>query len=164
MFVNLLIHNLQFKKKLVGKLHAKTCFAVFLVPMHKTLKQKCFKLISYRLWMIKAWTPSIFTVRKRSCGKAMFLHLSVILFTGGSAFPQCHGAGRPPPPPSAQKADLPLPRQDADTTKRYGQQADGKHPIGMHTCLLNVLCDSCGNLSNIGILKLTFQDLWKEAT
>ena len=27
--------------------------------------------------------PPIFTARKRSCGKVMFLHLSVILFTGG---------------------------------------------------------------------------------
>ena len=29
--------------------------------------------------------PPIFTARKRSCGKVMFLHLSVILFTGGGA-------------------------------------------------------------------------------
>ena len=29
------------------------------------------------------WLHSIITVRKRSCGKVMFLHLSVILFTGG---------------------------------------------------------------------------------
>ena len=26
--------------------------------------------------------PPIFTARKRSCGEVMFLHLSVILFTG----------------------------------------------------------------------------------
>ena len=31
--------------------------------------------------------PNIFNARKRSCDKVMFLHLSVILFTGGSATP-----------------------------------------------------------------------------
>ena len=36
----------------------------------------------------------IIAVRKQSCGKVMFLQACVIL-SRGSAFPQCHGAGRP---------------------------------------------------------------------
>ena len=32
---------------------------------------------------------TIFTVRKRSCRKVMFLRLSVILFTGGGCLPKC---------------------------------------------------------------------------
>ena len=42
----------------------------------------------------------IITVRKRSCGKVMFLDLSVILFTGGvwpSACRDTHPWGRHPP-------------------------------------------------------------------
>ena len=45
----------------------------------------------------------------------MFLHLCVILFTGGVGSAPPQGMGRPPP---------------------YGQQAGGTRPTGMHTCLL----------------------------
>ena len=45
---------------------------------------------------------AIITARQRSCGKVMFLQLSVILFTGGSAsvhagIPSPPGPARPPP-------------------------------------------------------------------
>ena len=49
---------------------------------------------------------------QRSCGKVMFLHLSVILFTGG-------GVWQTPPRPLQQTATA----------------ADGTHPTGMHSCL-----------------------------
>ena len=32
----------------------------------------------------------IITACKRSCGKVMFLHVSVILFTGGGVYPSMH--------------------------------------------------------------------------
>ena len=35
----------------------------------------------------------ICTACKRSCGKVMFLHLSVILFTGRGCIPACNGQG-----------------------------------------------------------------------
>ena len=58
----------------------------------------------------------------------MFLQASVYL-QGRSAFPQCHGAGRPslgrPPAPYRQTPPLPIP-----------QQAGGTHPNGMHSCFL----------------------------
>ena len=38
----------------------------------------------------------MFTARKRSCGKVMFLHLSVILFTGGG-LPDKDSSGQRPP-------------------------------------------------------------------
>ena len=80
----------------------------------------------------------------------MFLHLCVILS------PVCHadppGLGRPPrvgqtPPRSRPPLDAaprvgqtPLgcrsPQVWADPPPRYGQQAGGTHPTGMHTCLI----------------------------
>ena len=49
----------------------------------------------------------IFTIRNSSCGKVVFLHLSVILLTGPLS------GGRPPP---------------------GRPEADGTHPTGMHSC------------------------------
>ena len=55
----------------------------------------------------------IFTVCKRSCGMVMFLHLSVILSTGG-CLPQCMAgytppwADTPPPPTDIPQTDTPL--------------------------------------------------------
>ena len=69
-------------------------------------------------------------------GKVMFLHLCVILFTGGSA-----SRGGLHPGGSASRAGLhrkgrglgrSLPK--SDTTGR-GQQAGGTHPTGMHSCV-----------------------------
>ena len=59
----------------------------------------------------------------------MFLHVSVILSTGGSA--SVH-AGIPTPP-----LDQAPPRADpprAVHAGRYGQQAGGMHPTGMQSC------------------------------
>ena len=74
--------------------------------------------------------------------KVMFLHLSVILSTGGST--PVHAGMHNPPRPEAE----PPPGPEADTLQtrgrpplepvhigRYGQQAGGTHPTGMHTCL-----------------------------
>ena len=74
----------------------------------------------------------------------MFLHLSVILFTGGCV--SQHAMGQTPPrhtplvrhPPGADTpwADIPLGRHLpplSDTTGN-GEQVVGTHPTGMHTC------------------------------
>ena len=50
----------------------------------------------------------IFTVRQRSCGKVMFLHLSVILFTGGGV----HPPGRHPLTDTPPRQTLPSPWAD----------------------------------------------------
>ena len=92
----------------------------------------------------------IITTRKRSCGKVMFLHLSVILLTGGEGgresgqppwmqtpqgwadHPRCRtpGVGQIPP-----MQTLPgLVRHPPGSTTGYDQQAGGTHPTGMHTC------------------------------
>ena len=76
----------------------------------------------------------------------MFLHLSVILFTGGVCPPPHTTPGQTPPgqtPPWADLAgqtppwaDTPLGRYPpAQCMLGYGQQAGGKHPTGMHSCL-----------------------------
>ena len=82
----------------------------------------------------------------------MFLHLSVILFTGGVSASVHAGIHTPPPwadtpyppgsPPTPEQtppheqipagADTPL----AVHAGRYGQQAGGTHPTGMHTCFM----------------------------
>ena len=56
----------------------------------------------------------------------MFLHLSGILFTGGGS-----GTGGARHPPCAVHAG------------RYGQQAGGTHPTGMHTCS-NIILKTAG--------------------
>ena len=68
--------------------------------------------------------------------KVVFLHVSVILSTGGG-LPQCMlgyhppGAGTTPP-----RADTPQEQAPpgAVYAGRYGQQAGGTHPTGMHSC------------------------------
>ena len=93
-------------------------------------------------------------------GKVIFLHLSVILFTGGSVPGQVHPqAGTPPAgnpgqvhpsgqvhPPAGTplgkytpKAGTPLAGPPGRYTPQqcmlgYGQQAGGTHPTGMHSC------------------------------
>ena len=57
---------------------------------------------------------------QRSCGKVMFLHLSVILFMGGSASPHTHTRANTPPP--------------AQCMLGYGQQTGSTHPTGMQSC------------------------------
>ena len=70
-------------------------------------------------------------------GKVMFLHLSVILFTGGVCPSPCWDTPLPPGP----KADTPPQPPGADPlfavhAGRYGQQEAGTHPTGMHSCYL----------------------------
>ena len=75
-------------------------------------------------------TPLPDTVNKR-VERILYAFTGVCLFIGWSAFPQCHGIGRPPPIGRA-----PLYRQ---IPLRYGQLADGMHPTGMLTCLSEIL-------------------------
>ena len=65
---------------------------------------------------------------QRSCGKVMFLHLSVILFTGG-CLPQCMLGNTP------LRADTP--RQTPPWQTPHPPTvtaADGTHPTGMFSC------------------------------
>ena len=86
----------------------------------------------------------IFTARKRSLGKVMFLHMSVILFTGGMCIPACTGYGvsasgsRGCTPlgrhPQADHPGQPPPdRHPLEMTTEGG----GMHPNGMHSCYCN---------------------------
>ena len=92
---------------------------------------------------------------QRSCGKVMFLHLSVILFTGGGCLHLVRGTcplGRHPPgqdtlpgrhptslgrhpPAQCMLGYTHLPTQ---CMLGYGQQVDSAHPTGMHSCLQKV--------------------------
>ena len=75
--------------------------------------------------MLTASQVTSFNYRpQRSCGKVMFLHLSVILFTGGMADT---ALGRYSP-----SRHPPLPLKQTATT------ADGTNPTGMHCCCLKV--------------------------
>ena len=62
----------------------------------------------------------LFTARKRSRGKVMLLHLSVILFTGMGVYPSMQ-LGR------GGLCD----RGRGGCDPHYGQQAGGMHPTGM---------------------------------
>ena len=65
---------------------------------------------------------------QRSCGKVMFLHVSVILFTGGGR--QTPLAGRHPLPPPLGRHP-PAGRHNLPGTPT---PVDGTHPTGMHSC------------------------------
>ena len=80
--------------------------------------------MSFDVVSIRAIRILIVTVRKRSCGKVMFLHLSVILSTGGVSAP-VHAGIHPPPKQTPQEADTP---------QQTATAADGTHPTGMHSC------------------------------
>ena len=60
------------------------------------------KLVHYEAHTVCKWAVSILlecflvTVRNSSCGKVMFLHLSVILFTGGGVWADTPWADIPP--------------------------------------------------------------------
>ena len=62
--------------------------------------------------------------------KVMFLHLSVILFTGGG-LPLGLGVWIPPSP---RHTPLPLWTRPPLDTPLHSQQAGGTHPTGMHSC------------------------------
>ena len=76
--------------------------------------------------------------------KVIFLHLSVILFTGGFCLSACWdtppGADPPdqaPPRPHPPGADTPPSRPPRKLTRAYGLRAAGTHPTGMHSCSRN---------------------------
>ena len=56
---------------------------------------------------------------QHSCGKVLFLHVSVILFTGGGVW----------------QADIPRGRQTPPPGQVTAIATDGTHPTGMHFCL-----------------------------
>ena len=60
-------------------------------------------------------------------GKVIFLHLCVILFTGGGV----PGQVQPPPPPGRYTTGQVHP---PGKYTPHGQCADGMHPTGMHSC------------------------------
>ena len=76
-----------------------------------------------------------FTARTRSCGKVMFLQLSVILFKGGGCLALGLGVYTPGhnnlPPPAQSHSWTPLPGL---TSPYYGKQAGGTHHTGMLSC------------------------------
>ena len=69
---------------------------------------------------------------QRSCGKVMFLHVSVILFTGGGVWQaDTPLAGRHPlPGQSPPWADTP----HRQAPPGMATAVDGVHPTGMHSC------------------------------
>ena len=77
---------------------------------------------------------------QRSCGKVMFLHLSVILFTGGVCILACIGVA--PPQADTSRADTPRqiplwadnPRADHSPHGQTATAADSTYPTGMHSC------------------------------
>ena len=65
----------------------------------------------------------------------MFLHLSVILFTGGGVcIPEMHWGRHPPPGQTISQHALGQTPPSRQTTTA----ADGTHPTGMHSCCLNL--------------------------
>ena len=76
------------------------------------------------------------TARKRSCGKVMFLHLSVILFTGGSLSRGVSVWGslsRGSLSEGVSVQGLCLGGSMSRETPLYGGRAGGMHPTGMHS-------------------------------
>ena len=85
---------------------------------------------------------------QRSWGKVMFLHVSAILFTGGgvclsSCWDTLSQTRHPPGPDTSPDQNPPPPKEQTPCGTRppkavhggrYGQQAGGTHPTGMHTC------------------------------
>ena len=65
----------------------------------------------------------------------MFLHMSVILSTGGVCHTHPRWADTPwadtPPPRANPQTDTP----SAQCMLGYGQQVGGTHPTGMHSCV-----------------------------
>ena len=72
-----------------------------------------------------------FTGRNEVVAKVIFLHLSVILFTGGGGLPQCMLGCQPPQSRHLSQEQTPPPGKQ---TPAYGLRAAGTHPTGMHSC------------------------------
>ena len=79
------------------------------------------------------------TGRNEVVAKVMFLHVCVILFTGGvSGQGEPPRAGRPPGQgdPPGQGEPPPGPDPPGKQTPAYGLRAAGMHPTGMHSCYI----------------------------
>ena len=93
----------------------------------------------------------LITVRNSSCGKVMFLHLSVILFTGEGEVSAArsrdggvrlrawgvHPLGRHPqadPQAGNPPGQTPFYADTAPQHPETATAADGTHPTGMHSC------------------------------
>ena len=71
----------------------------------------------------------------------MFLHASVILFTGGVSA-SVHAGIQPPrggDPHPQEKTLTPRKTPPGAVHAGYGKQASGTHPTGMHTCYVRNL-------------------------
>ena len=89
-------------------------------------------------YCILTYSFNIFTVRKWSCGKVMFLHLSVshsVHGGGGRCIPAC--TGQTPLPSACWDTHTPLPSACWDTPPA-ATAADGTYPTGMISC--SILC------------------------
>ena len=96
------------------------CFLLVLVCSETDNEEPVPHLTDFHLFLdVSFYLPQL------SWGQVMFLDVSVILFTGGG-LPQCL-LGYPP------RRDTP--REWAVYGGRYGQQAGGTHPTGMHSYL-----------------------------
>ena len=108
----------------------------------------CPKIIKVYILFIHLTWLLILTGRNEVVAKVIFLHLSVILFTGGSASGvtplgrRHHPEGGTPhrqgdPPQQGYPPRRPLgrrPSRQGDPPPAYGQWAAGTHPTGMHSC------------------------------
>ena len=112
----------------------------------------CTRLINWNLPYVAENCVSMVTGRNEVVAKVIFLHLSVILFTGGGVSASVH-AGIPHTPWSRHPPEQTHPR-GADTPQEqippreqtrppppreqtHGQWAAGTHPTGMHSCLVS---------------------------
>ena len=84
---------------------------------------------------VNALSREIFTGRNKVVAKVIFLHLFVILFTGG-VLPQCmlgyHPREQTPPGDQTPRDQTPRTRPP-DQTPAYGLRTAGTHPTGMHS-------------------------------
>ena len=73
----------------------------------------------------------MFTIRNE-VAKVVFLHLSVILFTGGVCLSACWDTPREAPPPQ-EAPPHPSPGKH-NPLRETAAAADDTHPTGMHSC------------------------------
>ena len=87
----------------------------------------------------------IFTSRNEVLAKVIFLHLFVILFTGGVWPPDQQTPPGPDPPGTRHPPDqTPLDQTPpVQQTPEYGQCSASTHPTGMHSCFLCLLSQLC---------------------
>ena len=102
-----------------------------------------------RRWQFTRGSRSIFTSRNEVVAKVMFLHVSVILFTGGCAWQAglawgvCMTGGMWGRGMCGTHAPPPTPR---DTVS---QCTTGTHHTGMHSCLAIFFAENCMKMKEI---------------